>query len=359
MRSQSFGKTSSGQETSLYTLTNRNGVRVDITNYGGTITRLLVPDRKGELADVVLGFNTIAEYETRSAYFGCIIGRVGNRVANGRFTLDGKTHILATNNDPGGLPCHLHGGLRGFDKVVWKAEPGAIDGADALTLTRRSPDGEEGYPGNLDATVVYSLSGDNALRIDYSATTDRPTPVNLTNHSYFNLAGESADDILDHVLTIHGSRVTPVNAGLIPTGEIAPVPGTPFDFTSPRAIGERIDADDEQLKFAGGYDHNWVLDHAPDELALAAEVRESTSGRTMEVWTTEPGVQFYSGNFLDGSVVGKAGRACPRRGGLCLETQHHPDSVNQPPFPSIILRPGETYRSTTIYRFGMATAQGT
>ncbi len=352
MRSRPFGKTTSGRNASLFTLSNENGAQVDITNYGGTITRLLAPDGKGELADVVLGFNTIAEYEAGAAYFGCIIGRVGNRIARGRFTLDGRTYDLATNNDPGGLPCHLHGGLRGFDKAVWEAEPGAIDGADALALTRRSPDGEEGYPGNLDVKVVYSLSGDNALRIDYLATTDQPTPVNLTNHSYFNLAGEGAGDILDHILTIHGSRFTPADAGLIPTGEIASVRDTPLDFTRPHAIGERIDADDEQLKLAGGYDHNWVLDHAPAALSLAAEVREPTSGRVMEVWTTEPGVQFYSGNFLDGTLVGKTGRGHPRRGGLCLETQHHPDSPNQPAFPDIILRPGETYRTSTIYKFG-------
>jgi len=348
---RSFGTTRSGHEAFLYTLKNANGMQVDITNYGGTITRLLALDRNGHRADVVLGFNSVAEYEAGSPYFGCIIGRVGNRIAHGRFMLEGRRYAVATNNNPGGIPCHLHGGAQGFDKVIWKAGDATIDGEHAITFTRLSPDGEEGYPGNLLATVAYSLSSDNSLRIDYSATTDRPTPVNLTNHSYFNLKGEGASDILDHVLTINATRITPVNAGLIPTGEIIPVRETPFDFTSPHAIGARIGADDEQLRFAGGYDHNWVLDHADGELALAAEVHEPASGRVMEVWTTEPGIQFYSGNFLDGSLTGKFGGRYVHRGGLCLETQHHPDSPNQPAFPSVILRPGETYRSSTIYRF--------
>jgi aldose 1-epimerase len=349
-----FGTTSSGETATLHTLESPTGIRAEITNYGGTITRLFVPDRAGNLADVVLGFDTLAAYEAGSPYFGCIIGRVGNRIAHGRFSLEGRDYTLATNNAPGGVPCHLHGGVKSFDKLVWRAEETTLDGAPALRLTRTSPDGEEGYPGTLDVEVVYSLSEDGALRIDYAATTDRTTVVNLTNHTYFNLDGEHSGPILDHVLAIHGSRTTPVNAGLIPTGEIASVADTPLDFRTARRIGERIDADDDQLRFAGGYDHNWVLDHAPGTLGLAAEVVAPLGGRTMQVWTTEPGVQFYSGNFLDGSLTGKSGSRYLRRSGFCLETQHFPDSPNQPAFPSIVLRPGETYRTTTIHRFGVA-----
>lgn len=350
---QAFGKTPDGTEVTLYTLKNRNGLSVDITNYGGIVTRLLVPDRHGQLGDVVLGYNSVEDYIAGSPYFGALIGRFGNRIAHGKFTLDGIEYELpAKNNAPGGIPCHLHGGNVGFDKVVWEATPVIVDDQPALKLHYLSRDGEEGYPGNLDVTVTYTLTNDNALRIDYRATTDKPTPVNLTNHSYFNLKGEGEGTILDHVLQIAGAHFTPVNAGLIPTGEIAPVKGTPFDFTAPHAIGERIDADDEQIKFGGGYDHNWVLDNQDGSLALAAKVVEPVSGRTMEVWTREPGMQFYAGNFLDGSNVGKTGRPYIRRGGFCLETQHYPDSPNHPNFPSTILRPGEVYETTTVYKFG-------
>lgn len=351
LSSQSFGRLPDGREARLYTLRHRNGFRVEISNYGGTVVRLLAPDRHGVLADVVLGFDSVAPYPGKSPYFGSLIGRVGNRIAHGRFSLEGKEYLLATNNAPGGAPCTLHGGTVGFDKVLWRAEPITRAGEPALRLTYTSRDGEEGFPGTLEVEVVYALCAGRELRIDYVATTDRATPVNLTNHTYFNLAGEGCGTMLDHVLQLNARHFTPVNRGLIPTGEIAPVADTPFDFTQPRVIGERIDADHEQLRFGGGYDHNFVLEARDGELASAGFVFEPTSGRKMEVLTTEPGVQFYSGNFLDGTLVGKAGAPYVRRGALALETQHFPDSVNQPGFPNTILRPGDTYRSTTVYRF--------
>lgn len=330
---------------------NANGFQVDIADYGGTIVRLLAPDRNGRLDDVTLGFASIEPYPLNSPYFGALIGRVGNRIAGGKFTLEGKTYTLATNNSPGGIPCHLHGGKVGFDKVIWKVEPAKRDGRPALRFLHTSKDGEEGYPGEVAVEVLYSLTDDNGLRIDYSATTTKPTPLNLTNHAYFNLAGEGKGAILGHELTVRAKHYTPVNAGLIPTGKIAEIAGTPLDFTSPHTIGERIETDDEQLRFGKGYDHNFVLDSADGSLALAATVHEPGSGRILEVLTTEPGLQFYSGNFLDGSLTGKSGRNYAHRGAFCLETQHFPDSINQPSFPSAVLRPGQTYRSTTIYRF--------
>jgi aldose 1-epimerase len=348
-----FGQLPDGRAVSLYTLMNASGMKADITNYGGIVVRLYTPDRHGKLADIVLGYDTLADYLNATPYYGALIGRVGNRIAQGRFTLDGQTYTLATNNTPGNIPCHLHGGNTGFDKVLWQAEPLTRDGNAGLRLTYLSPDGEEGYPGNLTVKVTYWLGNDNSLKIEYAATTDRPTPVNLTQHSYFNLKGEGSGDILDHVLMLKASRLTPVNAGLIPTGIVMPVTGTPFDFTSPRAIGERVDAADEQIKFGGGYDHNWVLDRTTEALELAATVSEPVSGRTLEVWTTEPGLQFYCGNFLDGSGAGKRGHAYPFRSGFCLETQHYPKSPNQPGFPPIILRPGQVYATETVYRFGV------
>lgn len=347
----SFGSLPDGRAAHLYTLDNHQGLKAVISDFGGTVVKLETPDRAGKTVDVVLGFNALPDYETKSPYFGCLIGRVGNRIAHGKFYLDGKTYTLATNNDPGGVPCHLHGGKRGFDKVLWKAEPTTKDGLPALRLSYHSPAGEEGYPGNLDVVVVYSVTSDNSLAIDYTATTDQATPVNLTNHSYFNLRGEGDGTVLDHELTLQAARYTPVDKGLIPTGKIEPVAGTPLDFTQAHRIGERIGADNPQLKYAGGYDHNFVLDGEPGKLRLAATVREPTTGRVMEVLTTEPGMQFYSGNFLDGSLTGKSGRPYLLRGALALETQHFPDSVNHPNFPSIILRPGEIYRTTTVYRF--------
>ena len=339
----------------LYTLENKNGVRIDIANYGGTIVRWLVPDRNGKLEDITLGFNTIGEYVEKSPYFGCIVGRYANRIANGQFVLDGVTYKLPINNDPGGMPCSLHGGIKGFDKRVWDAKIIKDETGKGLKLHYLSKDGEEGYPGNLDVTVTYHLTQDNKLVIDYRATTDKATPVNLTNHAYFNLKGEGNGNILDHVLMIKASSMTPVNAGLIPTGEITPVAGTPFDFTEQYPIGERINEDDQQLKFGLGYDHNWVLDNQSGDMALAATLYEPESGRLMKVFTSQPGLQFYSGNFLDGTLIGKSGKNYVFRGGLCLETQHYPDSPNQPQFPSTILRPGEVYQTRTAYQFTVKT----
>mgnify|MGYP002031451499 CR=1 FL=1 len=348
---QSFGKTKDGTDTTIYSLKNANGVKVEISDYGGIVVRLFVPDRDGNMNDVVLGYNTVAEYILNSPYFGCIVGRIGNRIADGKFKLDGKIYELVTNNFPADIPCHLHGGTVGFDKVVWDAEPFIENNTPGLKLHYVSKDGEEGYPGNLDLTVWYRLTNDNALKIDYLATTDKATPVNLTNHSYFNLKGEGNGDILGHLVQMNAAHYTPVTPGLIPTGQIAKVDNTPFDFTAPHSIGERVDADNEQIKYGSGYDHNWVLDNQDGDLALAVTVFEPTSGRFMEVWTEEPGVQFYVGNFLDGSIIGKSGRPYNLRNGFCLETQHYPDSPNQPNFPSIILKPSEEYKTTTVYKF--------
>ena len=346
-----FGNLPDGRPAQLHTLENASGFHADITDYGGTVVRLCTPDRHGDLADVVLGFDSVEDYAAHSPYFGCIIGRFGNRIADGKFSLEGRRYQLAPNNSPGGIPCHLHGGLKGFDKVLWRAERAHPADGPALRLHYFSPDGEEGYPGNLHVTVTYTVTHDNALRIEYAATTDRATPVNLTNHSYFNLAGEGSGQVLPHVLTLNAREYTPVNAGLIPVGTIAPVADTPFDFTAPHTIGERIALPNEQLRFAGGYDHNFVLQRGADGLVTAATVLEPKSGRILEVLTTEPGVQFYSGNFLDGTFGGKNGHVYPRRAGFCLETQHFPDSPNQPSFPSTILQPGVALRSTTLYRF--------
>jgi aldose 1-epimerase len=342
---QPFGKTADGTPVDLYTLTNSKGVRLSITNYGGIVVSLFTPDRNGNAGDIVLGFERLEDYLQRHPYFGCIIGRYGNRIAKGRFALDGVEYRLAQNNGEN----HLHGGLVGFDKKVWKARDYTDAEGQHLELRYTSPDGEEGYPGTLDVTVTYTLDDRNQLRIDYLATTDKPTIVNLTNHSYFNLAGEG--DILRHVLRLNADHFTPVDAGLIPTGELRPVKGTPFDFTEPTPIGARIEQDDEQLRFGRGYDHNFVLRAGGGALSEAAEVYEPKTGRVLRVLTTEPGVQFYTGNFLDGTLQGKYGRVYYRRTGFCLETQHFPDSPNKPHFPSTVLRPGQTYRSTTIYEF--------
>ncbi|MES2695287.1 MAG: aldose epimerase family protein [Verrucomicrobiota bacterium] len=349
---QPFGTLPGGRPARLFTLQNASGFRADISDYGATVVNLFVPDRHGQMADVALGFESVEGYVAHKSYFGAIIGRCGNRLAHGRFTLDGRRYTLATNNTPADIPCHLHGGLVGFDRVLWRAEPFSGPDGPSLLLHYRSPEGEEGYPGTLDVTVTYTVTGDNALRIDYEARTDAPTIVNLTNHSYFNLAGEGMDDVLGHIVSLNCPAYTPVTAGLIPTGQVAPVAGTPFDFLAPHTIGERIESSNEQLRFAGGYDHNFVITHAqPQTLDLAATVLEPRSGRLMEVLTTEPGLQFYTGNFLDGTCAGKKGHAYPRRGGFCMETQHFPDAINQPGFPSVILRPGATLRSTTAYRF--------
>ncbi len=344
---KSFGLLGPDQPVNLYILENGKGMRAEITNYGAIVTALYVPDRNGVAEDVVLGYDHLEDYLKASPYFGCIVGRYGNRIANGRFTLDGVTYQLATNNGPN----HLHGGVKGFDKVLWSAEPVRAMDAVGLELTYVSEDGEEGYPGRLKAIVTYWLTKKNELKIEYWAQTDKPTIVNLTHHGYFNLAGQGNGDILGHEMMIDADRFTPVDATLIPTGELRPVAGTPMDFTKPMAIGARVDADDEQIRYGGGYDHNWVLNHKEGELALAARVVEPNSKRVMEVYTTEPGLQFYCGNFLDGSNIGKGGKVYKHRYGFCLEAQHFPDSPNKPQFPSVVLRPGQTYQQTTVYKF--------
>jgi aldose 1-epimerase len=338
-----FGKTADGRPVELYTLTNANGMSAGIITYGGTLVTLTAPDKTGKFGDVILGFDDIAGFEKGTAYFGALIGRYGNRIGKAQFSLDGKTYKVPANDNGNSL----HGGTKGFDKRVWTAKPGT--GAE-LELTYVSKDGEEGYPGTLTSKVVYSLTEKNELKIDYTATTDKPTVVNLTNHAYFNLAGPGEGTILNHEVTINADRFTPVDSGLIPTGELRPVKGTPFDFTKPTTIGARIDQNDEQLKFGKGYDHNWVLNKGAGGLTKAAEVHETKTGRVMEVWTTEPGLQFYTGNFLDGSLKGK-GKSFPHRGAFCMETQHYPDSPNKPSFPSTTLKPGQTYKTTTLYRF--------
>lgn len=347
INSRPFGKVD-GKAVELYTFTNESGAKVAITNYGGTVVSLIVPDKDGKMDDVVLGFDKIDDYVERSPFFGCITGRYANRIAKGKFTLDGKEYTLATNNEPN----HLHGGLKGFDKKIWQASIGADGDKPTLTLTSTSPDGEEGYPGTLASTVTYTWTQDNALRIDYSATTDKPTVINLTNHSYFNLAGQGSESVLDHHLQIKASHYTPIDPTSIPTG-IATVTGTPFDFTKPTRIGERIEQDHEQLKNGKGYDHNFVLKKAKDtKLLVAAIVTEPTSGRTLTASTTEPGIQFYTGNFLN-DLNGKGGKTYAKRSAFCLEAQTFPDSPNQKEFPSPVLRPGETYTQTTIYKLGI------
>jgi aldose 1-epimerase len=334
----------------LYTLENKAGMEVKITNYGAIVTSIKVPDRNGKLADIVLGYNDVSDYMNAvdKPYFGAIVGRYGNRIAKGKFTLDGEEYDLATNNGEN----HLHGGVIGFDKVVWNAE---VVGGNAVRFTYLAKDTEEGYPGNLSVAVTYTLTDDNELEIDYRATTDKATPVNLTNHTYFNLKGEGEGTILEHELMINAKGFTPVDKGLIPTGKIVPVAGTPFDFTTAKPIGRDVGQENQQLEFGLGYDHNFVLDKGgrEGEMTLAATVYEPASGRFMEVFTEEPGVQFYCGNFLDGRLKGKSGKTYVHRGGFCLETQHYPDSPNQPQFPNTILRPGEVYETRTVYRFSV------
>lgn len=340
----SFGATPDGQAVERYTLSNNNGVQVQIITYGGIITSLLTPDREGRVDDIVLGFDDLAGYLGRHPYFGALVGRFANRIAGGRFTLDGVEYVLAQNNGPN----HLHGGLVGFDKKVWSASP--TPEGDGVILQYVSPDGEEGYPGTLTVQVIYTLNEENELGIDYQATTDKPTILNLTNHSYFNLAGQG--DILDHVVFLDADAYTPVDATQIPTGEVRPVTGSPFDFRQPTAIGARIHEDDPQLRIGGGYDHNWIINGSPGALRLAARVTEPTTGRVLEVRTTQPGVQFYTSNSL-ADTRGKGGQLYRRHSALCLETQHFPDSPNQPHFPSTVLRPGERFHEVTVFRFGV------
>lgn len=346
---ESFGEFE-GAEVDIYTLKNANQVEIKITNYGGIVTSIKLPDRNGKFDDVALGYDNLQNYVDNNPYFGCIVGRYGNRIGNAKFTLGGKEYTLAKNDGEN----NLHGGLKGFDKVVWDAEPVIGEGSQSLKLTYLSKDGEEGFPGNLNVAVTYTLTDDNSFIIDYLATTDQPTIVNLTNHTYWNFAGEGSGDVLKHELMLNADSFTPVDQGLITTGEIRSVGNTPMDFTKPTAIGDRIDSDYEQLKFGKGYDHNWVLiSGESDGLELAATVYEPVSGRFMEILTTEPGIQFYSGNFLDGSIIGKSGRPYEFRGGFCLETQHFPDSPNKPEFPSVELNPGETYKTSTVHKFSV------
>ena len=345
---QPFGSTALAETVELYTLSNPKGMEVKVSTFGGVIVSLKAPDKAGNLGDVVLGFDSLAGYQKENPYFGAVVGRYGNRIGKAMFTLNRVAYKLAANNGPN----HLHGGVRGFDKVLWKAKEMSTPDGVRLDLLYTSKDGEEGYPGTLTTTVSYTLLGEkNELRIDYEAVTDKATVINLTNHSYFNLAGQGEGNILNHSVTILADRTTPVDAGLIPTGELKHVAGTPFDFRAPHTIGERIDAKDPQIAAGKGYDHNFVLNKAGSELELAARVTEPTTGRVLEVLTTEPGLQFYTGNFLDGTLTGKGGKVYGHRSAFCMETQHFPDSPNKPAFPSTTLTPVDRYRSTTVYRF--------
>ncbi|GLI03551.1 aldose epimerase family protein [Phytohabitans aurantiacus] len=346
---EAWGSTAEGQ-VDRYTLTNGKGMRVRILTYGGILQTIEVPDRRGRLANVTLGFDNLTDYVERSPYFGCITGRYANRIANGQFTLNGDPYTLPINNPPNSL----HGGTIGFDKHIWTAAPFTRGSEVGLVMTFTSPDGDQGYPGTLNTQVTYTLTRDNGIRMDYKATTDKPTVVNLTNHAYFNLAGEGTGTIDDHLLTLNASRYTPVDPTLIPTGAIDPVAGTPMDFTKPTAIGARNRVNFEQLVIGRGYDHNWVLDRRDNtfrKLEFAARVLEKGSGRVLSIYTTEPGIQFYAGNFLDGTLIGTSGRMYRQGDGFALETQHYPDSPNQPQFPSTVLNPGQTYQTTTIYQF--------
>lgn len=342
-----FGKTKDGTPVEIFTLRNEKGAEVRISNYGGLIISLKVPDRNGQSGDVVLGYDNLDSYIKETPYFGAMIGRYGNRIAKGKFTLDGTEYTLATNNGPNAL----HGGIKGFDKVVWEPRVLASDAGPALELHYVSKDGEEGYPGNLSVTAVYTLTDDNGVKLEYTATTDKDTVVNLTQHSYFNLSGKG--DILKHVVMIPADKFTPVDSTLIPTGELRPVEGTPFDFRKPTPIGARINQIDEQLKFGNGYDHNWVVNKPMGQFGLMARVYDPDSGRVLEVLSTEPGLQFYTGNFLDGSITGKGGWVYQFRNGFCMEPQHFPDSPNQPNFPSVVLKPGQVYHNTIEFKFSV------
>ena len=343
-----FGHMPDGTEIDGFTITNKRRTSMHVITYGGIITSLRVADRHGKVDDVVLGYDNLDGYLKETPYFGAIVGRYANRIAKGRFTLDGATYHLPINNGPNSL----HGGVRGFDKVVWDATQFENDSLAGVIFTHVSPDGDQGYPGRVDARVTYTLDDHNRLTVEYQATTDKATVINLSQHSYFNLAGDGARDILGHQLQIDADRFTPVDSTLIPTSELASVGGTPFDFRSPHAIGERIGQSHQQLAFGGGYDHNWVLNGMG--MRHAVRLAEPTTGRTLDIFTDQPGLQFYSGNFLDGSITGKAGHVYRHRYGLCLETQHFPDSPNHPSFPSTVLRPGETYHTTTVFQFGSA-----
>lgn len=345
IQKESFGTLPDGAQVDIFTLRNANGMEARITNYGGIVVSLTAPDKNGQFADVVLGCEKLEDYVKGHPYFGALVGRYGNRIANGKFSINGVTYTLAQNNGTNSL----HGGIKGFDKAVWNVRPVKRKAGPALELTYVSKDGEEGFPGNLSVKAVYTLTNDNALKLEFTATTDKETICNLTHHSYFNLAGKG--DVLGHEVYLNAEKMTPVASNLIPTGELRKVAGTPFDFSKPTAVGARIEQEDEQLKFGNGYDHNWVLKKRKGSLGLVGTVYEATTGRLMEVSTTEPGVQFYTGNFLDGTIKGKGGWVYQRRNGLCLEPQHYPDSPNHPEFPTTLLKPGETYKNTIVYRF--------
>jgi aldose 1-epimerase len=336
-----------GREARIFTLRNHNGLKARVTEYGAILVSMETPDQAGNPADITHGFDTLEGWLNNPPYLGATIGRFGNRIANGKFTLDGREYTLATNNEPGGIPCHLHGGVRGFDKALWRGRPTADNGVE---FTRVSLDGEEGYPGNLTVKVTYTLTDDNELKWEAVATTDAQTVVNIVHHTYWNLSGDPATSINDHELMLAAEAYLPTDAGMIPTGEIAPVAGTPMDFTTPHAIGERVEADFEALKLGGGYDHCWVLENGRG-VRFAARVKDPKSGRVMEIFTDQPGIQFYGANFLDGSVTGKGGVKYARRSALCLETEGFPDAPNKPNFPSCVLRPGQTYRHTLIHKF--------
>ena len=344
-----FGKTPEGQAVEIYTLHNSQGAEARIMTYGGIVQSLCVPDKNGKLGDIVLGYDNLQGYIDKTPYFGALIGRYGNRIGGAKFTLEGQTYTLATNNNANSL----HGGLKGFDKVVWTAKPSVGVHGPQLVLAYVSKDGEEGFPGNLEVTAIYTLTEDNALKLEFTAKTDKPTVCNLTHHSYFNLAGLGNGDILGHVVYINANQTTPVDAGLITTGAFADVTGTPFDFRKPTAIGARINDPDKVLQYGPGYDHNWVINKPFGELGLQARVVEPTSGRVMEVWSDEPGLQFYAGNFLDGTIKGKSGVAYQIHTGFCMEPQHFPDSPNKPNFPTTELKPGQTFHNTIIYKFSV------
>ncbi len=347
VRDEIFGKTPDGCVVKIFTLTNQNGLRARVTEYGAILVSMEAPDLSGNTADLTHGYDTLEGWFTNTSYFGATVGRFGNRIKDGKFSLDGNSYQLATNNDPGGIPCHLHGGLNGFDKALWS---GKAVGDDSVEFTYISKDGEEGYPGTLTAKVTYTLTNDNELKWLAQATTDAPTILNLVHHTYWNLSGDPTTSITDHELMLAAPGYLPTDAGLIPTGEIAPVVGTPMDFTTPMVIGERVEADFEALKHGAGYDHCWVLEKS-EVVRFAARLKDPKSGRVMEVFTDQPAIQFYAGNFLDGTAVGKGGVKYARRSALCLETEGFPDAPNQPAFPSPVLRPGEIYQHTLIHKF--------
>lgn len=347
VKEEVYGKMPDGREVKIFTLTNENGLRARVTEYGAILVSMETPDKDGKLADLTHGYDTLEGWLTNTSYFGSTVGRFGNRIANGKFSLDGKEYTLATNNEPGGIPCHLHGGVKGFDKVLWS---GTVKGENAVEFTYVSPDGEEGYPGTLTSKVTYTLTDDNELKWEAEATTDAPTILNLVHHSYWNLSGDPNTTINDHELMLAADHYLPTDKGLIPTGEIAPVTQTPMDFTTATAIGARVDAEFEALEFGGGYDHAWVLKEG-EGVRLAARLKDPKSGRVLEISTDQPAIQFYGGNFLDGMAVGKNEVAYAFRTALCLETEGFPNSPNQPEFPSPVLRPGETYKHVMIHKF--------